>query len=649
MKKATASKENLTQTPFWESTWFGMLSVALLAFAAFQGAIMNGFVFFDDDKAILYNQTIQNPSLKAFFTGQNLGMYAPLTWIAYWAGIGLSGEEAWGHHLIAVLLHAMNAVLVYSIIRNLFGRAWPALFAAALFAVHPIQTEAVAWAAALSTVLFSSFYLLSIRAYLQWRNAGTLPWIGLSVIFFLAACLSKSAAVTLPLVLVAIDFFIDKKQIGKLWLSKILFFLGSVYFGLQTFSTRAQEGHDIDMASSAYGVLDRFWMISQTILFYPVKLLLPFGFSIAYPFPDSGSDWPITYYLAPLALAALAFLVWKYWKTAEEKLFAIALYILPLSVMLPFRTVGSFELRSDRYAYISSIGVFLLVALLLEKVPAKVRLGVLAFLAVAGIFLSRQQSQVWNNGVALFENCVDKTPEAALCQCNLAYNELVRLDFQDAVRHYSETLKLDPTYVEAYNGRGQAYFQLQQIEPAYADFDNAIRAGLSSPKLYMNRGKCLVMTGRSAEAIPDFDQSLQLEPNNPEVYFFRGFCHEKAGNAEQAIADYSKAIEQNPSYLEPRVNRGLLHANAKAYPQAIEDYTVALQINPNLAIALNNRANAYLLSGQLTEALADASKCIETNPGYLRAYETRSSIYLQLGRNQEAQADLQTLSRLQSK
>ena len=652
MKKGDRSKDTEGRSQdsafgWLENPWIGALLCAVLGFVAFQGSISNGFVFFDDDQAILYNQALQQSGLAGFFSGQNLGMYAPMTWIFYAIGTSISGEEAWGHHLLGVLLHCINAAVLFLALRELFGRSWPALFAAGLFAVHPVQTEAVAWAAALSTVLFASFYLGSLYTYIRWRKGATLPWILVSFGLFILACLSKSAAVTLPLVLVAVDYFLDKKQAGKLWLSKIPYFLSSLIFGIYTFVTRAREGHDMELASSTFDALDRFWMISQTILFYPYKLLVPSGFSIAYPFVKDGDTWPLVYYLAPVILAGLAFAVWKFWRQSEDKLFAIALYILPLAVMLPFRTVGSFELRSDRYVYVSCAGIFLLIALLLERLDLKIRLGVLGVACLIGIYLSRQQSQVWNNGVALFENCVEKTPDAALCQCNLGYNELIRLDFDGAVEHYSNTLRLDPTYVEAYNGRGQAYFNLQKVNEAYSDFNSAINSGLSSPKLFMNRGKCLVMTGKMTEAIPDFNKSLELEPMNPEVYFFRGFCHERAGQLDQAMADYGKAIEQNPKYMEPLVNRGLLHYNNNKYEEAIADYTAALQINPNLAMALNNRANAYYLTNQLPLALADASKCIETNPGYIRAYETRARIHQKMGNLFEASEDLRRLKELQ--
>ena len=612
---------------FFERKWLPEALLILAAVLVYFLSLNNGLVFFDDDKAILYNHALQNPSLGKFFTGQNLGMYAPFTWIAYWMGSLISGQEAYGYHLLALICHAISSVLIFSILKTLSGRSWLAFFCALLFTVHPIQVEAVSWAAALSTVLFAAFYLGSFRAYLSFAQAAekgttTLPWIALSLGLFMASVLSKSAAVTLPVLLIAIDFLFYKNLIRKFWTSKILYFLIAFGFGLYTFTTREAEGHDIALSSSVFSLVDRFFMISQTILFYPFKLLAPFGFTVAYPFTKDGGSWAWYYYASPVVLAAIAGLVWKMARNDRDVLWGIALYLIPLAVMLPIRTVGSFELRSDRYAYISCIGIFWLIGLLLEKTNQVLRLAVTFGLAAILGILAFNQTTVWKDGVKLFKNCVGYTPESSLCQCNLAYNELIRSDFQNAATHYTEALKLDPETVEAYNGRGQAYLNLKKIQEAYSDFDNAIKSGLSSPKLFLNRGKCLVMLNRANEAGPDLAKSIELEKNNPEAFYLRGFSYEKAGETEKAIADYGESIRLNPKAVEALVNRGLLYYKAQQYQQAIDDYTAALAINPSLVQALNNRANAEIALGQLDKALADAKKALEINPNYTFAQQT---------------------------
>jgi len=649
---------NMTFSNFLQRAWLPQFAIAVAAFVVYAASVSNGFVFFDDDKAILYNKALQNPSLGKFFKGENLGMYAPLSWIAYWIGQGISGKEAWGYHLLGLLLHALNAVMVFTFLKRLTGRDWAAFFAALLFAVHPIQVEAVSWAAALSTVLFSTFYLGSLLAYLTWRRSSKMLWLGLSLVAFLAACLSKSAAVTLPLVLLAVDYYWEmttrptasNRGTGIL-LNKIPFLATALLFGLYTFSTREQEGHNIEASSALFSMADRFFMVCQTMLFYPFKLLIPLGFSISYPFVKMNGVWSWDYYAAPIALLALGILVWKKGRNKPDILLGLALYLLPLSVMLPFRTVGSFELRSDRYVYLSCIGLFFIAGLFLEKLKPEIRNGIMFVAAAALAFLAFRQTTVWEDGVKLFENCTEKTPESSLCQCNLAYNQLISNDYQGAVKHYSESLKYDPSTVEAYNGRGQAYFQLRKYPEALADFTAAIQAGIVTPKLFLNKGKCLVILNRATEAVPDLNRSIELEPKSPEAFYFRGIAHEKGGNIPNAVADYGQAINLNPNYVEALVNRGLLRTKSEQFVEALSDYTAALsyassQVQPMI---LNNRAFAHLKSGQLAKALEDADKALTINPNYPFAYNTRAAIYQQMGQTAKAQADLAKAQQLQGK
>lgn len=618
-------------TAFFERKWLPELLLLAAVILVYAGSLTNGLVFFDDDKAILYNRALQNPSLGKFFTGQNLGMYAPFTWIAYWVGTLISGEETYGFHLLSLIAHAISSVLVFKILSVLSARTWLAFFCAILFATHPIQVEAVSWAAALSTVLFSVFYLGSYLAYLffaraEAKDAPALPWLFLSLGLFLASVLSKSAAVTLPILIVATDLLYYKNLLRKYWSIKILYFLIAFGFGYFTFITREAEGHDIALESAAFSWADRFFMVCQTLLFYPFKILVPFGFTISYPFTKVGGAWAWYYYVAPIAIAVMVYFTWKKARNNRDLLYGIALYLIPLAVMLPIRTVGTFELRSDRYAYISCIGIFWLIGLLLEKTKQPVRYLVTLVLAVVLGGLAWNQTGVWKGGLALFRNCIMYTPNSSLCQCNLAYNELIQADYQNAAIHYTEAIKLDPDFVEAFSGRGYAYMGLQQTQEAYKDFDIAIKSGLSSPKLFLNRGKCLSLLNRKTEAIQDLSKSIELEKNNPEAFYQRGFAYEKTGDTERAMSDYTETIRLYPASIDALISRGLLYYKLQQYQSAIDDNTAALAQNAFLVQALNNRANAELALGQFDQAFADASKALEINPNYTFAQNTLERI-----------------------
>ncbi len=630
---------------FFERPW--LLSALLVAatVAVYAVSLQNGFMVFDDDRAIRYNTVIKNPTFQGIFFSNNLGMYAPVTWLGYALVYAVAGEDATAFHAFSLLLHIGCVLTLFALLRLLQPKREIAFFAALLFAVHPMQVEATSWIAGQSALTFSFFYLLGMLAYAHWQRNNRPVFYALTFLAFVLSVLAKSAAVTLPLMLLALDWYRQGHLTFRNILGKTPFFLGSLAFGLYTFATREAEGHDLVVSSKAYNMLDRFLMVCHSLLFYPVQLLAPFRLSIFYPMEKSNGTWPIDYYLAPLILGALAWLTWKYALKLRIAGLSALWYLLPLLVMLPYVSVGTFEMRSDRYVYISSAGFFLLLVWMAQKMqPLHRRTLLLAAAALYG-WLAYNRSLVWNNEVTVFRDCVEKHPDAALCNCNLAYGELLNLEFDNSILHYTNTLRLDPTYVEAYNGRGQAYFELKKFPEAFSDFDNAIKGGIATPKLYLNRGKCLVILNRSEEAIPDLAQSIELEPRNPETYYFKGMAEDKTGKFDAAVADYSRAIELQPRYVEALVNRGFIHFREKRLDDAIADYSAALAVRPDVFIALNNRAAAYFQKGMLNEALADASKAIEVQPNYLKAYETRASILTAMGRTAEAAKDLERVKK----
>ncbi len=631
---------------FFEQKWLPVAVLLAASALAYANALTNGFMIFDDDRAIRYNQIIKHPTLAGIFGSNNLGMYAPVTWLGYSLVYALAGEQAWAFHAFSLLLHLGCVWLVFEVLKSLEISAEVAFFTALLFGVHPMQAEAVCWIAGQSALTFSLFYLLALWLYVRGETQGNRTFYWLCLLAFLASALAKSAAVTLPLLLLAFDWHRSGQITWKNIVGKIPFFAISLALGLLTFATREAEGHNLVVNSKTYNLFDRLLMVSHSLLFYPFKLLIPSNLSIFYPMEKVDGRWSLDYYLAPLVVLALGWLVWKFaqksWANRPIGL-AAAWYVLPLAVMLPYVSVGTFEMRSDRYVYISSAGFLLLVVLFLQKLQPRLRRGLLVGAAAGLAVLAYFQSKHWKNEVAAFENCVEHYPEAPLCNCNLAYGELLNRDFEKCVEHYTKTLALDPGYVEAFNGRGQAYFELKKFPEAFGDFDKAIQAGIVTPKLFLNRGKCHVILSRPAEAIPDLQRSAELEPKNPETWYFLAVAQNKTGDATASLSSYSKAIDLRPDYLEARVNRGLIFFNNGQTDEAISDYTAALSANPNVPLALFNRANAYLKNGKIDLGLADVNRAVQMQPNNPKLYETRVQLLRAAGRMAEAAKDLEKI------
>lgn len=610
-------------------------------------SLSNGFMVFDDDKAIRYNEVIKNPTFRNLFLSNNLGMYAPVTWLGYALVYALAGESAPAFHTFSLLLHVGCVLSVFALLRQMQPSREVAFFTALLFAVHPMQVEATSWIAGQSTLTFSFFYLLALLAYWQWQQRGHSLFYGLTLTAFVLSVLAKSAAVTLPLLLLAFDWYHQGRLQWRHLLGKVPFFAVSIAFGLYTFITREAEGHRLVVASKAYNLFDRFLMVCHSLLFYPLQLLAPLRLSIYYPMEKTAGIWSWDYYAAPFAVAALVWLAWK--GARRERIIGLSAlwYVLPLSVMLPYVTVGTFEMRSDRYVYLSCVGFFLLMVWWAQRLRPQVRWTLLGAAAVCYGFLAHQRSLVWKNEVSVFRDCVEKQPQSPLCQCNLAYGELLNHQYENAIKHYTEALRLDPTYVESYNGRGQAYLMLERYEEALADFDKAIEAGIVTPRIFLNRGKCRVILKKPAEALSDLVRSLELEPRHPETYFFKGLAESQMGNPQQALKDFDKALELKPKYLDVIMNRALLFANLKRYEEAIADYSAAIELKPDIPMAWNNRANAYMMLGRYDKALSDINEALRLNANYAIAYRTRAAIYRNMGQQQQADADMERALQLQ--
>lgn len=644
---STPVVETQPQSGFFEKNSTLLLILASATFVVYYASLSNGFMVFDDDRAIRYNDLIKHPTLKGLFGSQNLGMYAPVTWLGYTLVYQLFGENASAFHAFSLLLHIGCVAALFTLLNLIQPRKEVSFFTALLFALHPMQVEATSWIAGQSTLSFSLFYLLSIIAYIKWQDNPKGTWYGLALFAFLCSALAKSAAVTLPIMLLAFDWYRNGKVTLQNVLNKVPFLIISLVLGLYTLSTREAEGHNLVVTSSAYSVLDRFLMVVNTLLFYPWKLLAPVQLSVFYPFTKVNGHWSPEYFVSPFILAGLVWLIWKYTAKAKEIGLAALWYFLPLVIMLPYVSVGTFEMRSDRYIYISSAGFFFLLVWLAQKMPVVVRRVLLTAIAVILGFLTFEHTKVWKNEVACFQNCVDLYPDAPLCNCNLAYGELLNNKYEESIKYYTQTLKLDTTYVESYNGRGQAYFMLKKFPEAFADFDKAIKSGIVTPKLFLNRGKCLVILSRTNEAIPDLVKSIELEPKNPETWYYKATAESKNGDVDGALKDYSKAIELNPDYIEALVNRGAIYSSRKQYDEAVANFSKALDhklVPIAAAMALNNRALAYLELGQTEKALADANNSIAQVSNNKKAYEIRYKIYMGMGQTAKAQADLAKMS-----
>lgn len=623
-----------------------LYAALILSFIVFIRTIFNGFVNFDDDTGILANSLYHNFSISniiAIFQNANLGMYAPISGVLYTFLYSISNGNPLIFHLSSLILHLINIVLVFNILKNIFSeKSYIFGLVTLIFAIHPIQTESLAWAAAMSTPLYAMFYLLSIKVYLSYKSTQINIKYWLSIIFFVLSLLSKSAAVTLPLILLLIDYVQDEKFGIKNWINKIPFFLLALFFGVLTFITRSNEGHEISLQVVQYSIFDRILMVSETLLFYFGKLLIPIGLCISYPFTKSTDGWSLIYYIAPLFLILIFYYCYKLYKNGEkQKLFGLMFYFISISVMLPIITIGNFELRSDRYNYLALIGFFIFLILIVQQIFKKqettIWFGII--LTIIYSIASFLRVDIWKDSFSLFSDVIQKTENQAFAYYNRGLALYQNQDYNKAISDFNKTLQIDPSFKEVYARR--AFSLLKVNNPtALQDFKLAWDQEPNNEDIMSNYAKACLTFGDLQKGVEVSNRAIQLNQKNPELYYIRGLLLATGNVPQKAIEDYSMAIALNTNYADAYVNRGNIYANQQQYEPAMADFNAALKANPKHSRAFSNRANLNSILGKYPEAIADYSQAIAIDSKYTNAYIGRAKAYEKTGNIAAMQQDI---------
>lgn len=437
-------------------------------------------------------------------------------------------------------LHLLNTLLVFVLIGMLFpGRPILPVLCAAFFALHPMHVESVAWVAERKDVLYTVFFLLALITYVRYLRGGSWMWVVAAMATFVASCLSKPMAVTLPVVMVLLDVLEKRTLSVRTVLEKVPFFIVALIFGLLTLQVQS---------STASGLVDvTYYTLPERVVFalygvaqYVIRLVAPFNLSAFYPYPSTGGDpEALVYAYAAASAAVLAAIVWMFWKRRSEDsatvFFGMAFFLVTISIVLQLISVGG-AVIADRYTYVPYIGLFLIAGLAIERLArvAKAPYIALAVVALAsGYFavLSSARIGVWQNSGVLFEDVLAKSDGR---QMNHAYNN-------------------------------RALYYMERGEYARAEQDYAYLESVGTDKAYTYKGygALLMRSKRPAEAIPKFTKALQLGGDDVEVLRARGSCYMQVNKYDSAMADFarSRAFTPNDPQLVVALLESCLGAN----------------------------------------------------------------------------------------
>lgn len=578
------------------------LIVVLLTGLIYSKAVNSGFTYIDDDYYIIRNQYLRDFSLngiKAIFTHFYSFNYHPLTTISNLVEFHFWGLDPVPYHLFNVLFHLLNVWLVYKVTEALSGKGITALVVSILFAVHPMHVESVAWIAERKDVLYAAFYLGAIIFYLRYIDDGakTSNYI-LSLLLFTCSLLSKSAAVTLPVLLVAIDLYRGRTINMKAIIEKVPFLLLSILFGILAIMSQKAGGAITDL-STEYSFGTRAILLLSGLSAYFIKLILPFGLSAIHYFPDlHGGALPWYYYLSIPFLAALGWLVARRSAYKKELLFGTVFFLITISVMLQFVTVGA-AIYAERYTYISYIGLFYIIGQFVADKwttkSANTVMGTFVAFAVVLSILSWERIGYWKNTDTLFADIIEHNKDNWRSSFVYYYWGTAKGndgDHMQAANYYTKAIELKPDYERAYYNRGLTFDALHDTKAAIADYNKAIAMKPGDATLYNARGWAYFESGDKAAAIKDYNMALSLNPKLPEAYNNRGWTRFNSGDTAAALADYNQAILLVPTFTKPYYNRAIIAINTNNAKGAIDDYNTLIQMNPNDDLAYFSRGVA---------------------------------------------------------
>jgi len=567
-----------------------------------------GFTW-DDKDYVINNQTLRSVEGLAHVwhdPGATV-QYYPLTFTTFWLEYQIWQLDPTGYHVTNVLLQGLNAVLLWFVLRRLaVPGAW---LAAALFAIHPVQVESVAWITERKNVLSGAFYLAAALAYLRYADVPAAPsgahkpagWYVLSLLLFACALLSKTAGCTLPAALLLVVWWKRDRVAWRDAVPLLPFFALSLAMGLITaWVERVHVGAVGQEWSLTW--LERCLVAGRAVWFYLGKIFWPDPIIFIYPRwqVDAAAWWQ---YLYPLGVWVAVLALWLARRPIGKGPLVAALYFVGTLVpALGFVNIYymQYSFVADHFQYFASIGLIALAAAAGARAASRLgRNGRRIAPAVAACTLLALGTLTWRQQSAftdlesLWQDTLSKNPAAWLAHNNLGHVLTNRGDLPNAMKCFDEALKYNPRYAGAYYNRANGYCKMGDVTRAIADYTRAIELQPDYSEAYNNRGTAYGRIDESAKAIEDYSQAIKLKPDNAEACYNRGYAYVKNGDFKRAVEDFTRAIEVRPDLAQAYDARAGAYCSLREYDKAWADVNLCRRLggtpNPGL---LQNLARA---------------------------------------------------------
>ena len=585
-------------------------------------------------------------------TSGDAANWFPLTRLSHLVDSQLFGLRAGPQHLSSVLWHALAAVLLFLFLERATHAHWPSAWAAFIFALHPLHVESVAWVAERKDVLCAFFWFLALWAYARYAARPSLGRYLAVLLWFSLGLVSKPMIVTLPFLLLILDFWPLGRLTRAAVREKIPFFALAAISAGATLAVQQASGAVKEVARLPVGLRVENAVVSYAM--YCLKTVWPSDLAVFYPYP-SGIDWWVVA-AAALALTAITVLAFRLFRSAPYLTAGWLWFMIALAPVIGLVQVGA-QARADRYMYVPMVGLTIMLAWgtadLVRRLP-----GIARPVAAAGIVtclvagaVSAAQIEYWRNSETLFQHALDVTQDNYLAEHNLGSYLLANGRIAEAILHLEAALRIRPESAPARSDLASALAQSGRLPEAIAQYQAAIRLLPDSAILHHNLASALArFPERLPEAIGEYRTALRLDPDYAEAHNNLGLALAATGRVPEAIAEYRAALRLNADYAEAHYNLGVaLSKSGGRLAEAIAEFEAALRLKPDYAEAHNNLGVVLSqMPGRSPEAIAHFEAALRLLPDYADAHYNLGVALSQLpGRTAEAIAHLDEAYRLQ--
>ncbi|HBG25919.1 MAG: hypothetical protein A2Y10_00680 [Planctomycetes bacterium GWF2_41_51] len=565
------------------------------------------FVKYDDDVYVTDNKNVQNgfdfKNIKWAFTSGYASNWHPLTWLSHTLDYQLFKDCAGGHHIINILFHIANSLLLFYLFKKMTSSLWPRVFIAAAFALHPLHVESAAWIAERKDVLSTLFWILTMIAYVNYVKDQKVKWYLSALLFFILGLMSKPMLVTIPFVLLLLDYWpLERKFSKSLLIEKIPFFICSAALSVITYLVQHSSGAITNI--EFYGLKLRIGNIIVSYADYILKMIWPMNLACLYPFPAGGIP-AAKVIISGIVLLLISIISIRLARKHKFFLFGWLWYLGTLFPVIGLVQVGAHAI-ADRYTYMPLTGLFVIIAFAAKEFISRKRYNLIAVPAAAVLIfwsvISFQQVKYWKDSLTLFAHTLNITKTNFIINANYAacLNDAGRYD--EAIEESKKLIAMKP----------------------------------QSPEVLNDFGCGLMNAGRILEAVEQFRLALKYKPQFPQAYYNLGNALKKINNYEQAAWCYQQAIKFKPDYADAYVNLALTFNEQQKFQESLEICDKVLEFEPQNVFAHGYRGMALASLGKTAEAINEIRFVLKSRPSDIEMYRNLGILLQRNGQTAEA-------------